>query len=209
MRFAPLRAFWGTSSNVATVALGGVRKGAERRPWKGLLRILSPGLLWFPMADRSQSERAAETSNARPSRVPRSLLLVLPCSLALMSCLSSSNNSHKRARCVCVSAASQVVAGILKGWRARRFACPLASYSGWLSRTRTRKASPGPLLPFFRHPPAGCSSGFSRWGNGTRNRQHRAKPGTEVGTRRGNRTGVEVNPERKWEREGGTGISGA
>ena len=105
MRFAPLRAFWGTSSNVATVALGGVRKGAERRPWKGLLRILSPGLLWFPMADRSQSERAAETSNARPSRVPRSLLLVLPCSLALMSCLSSSNNSHKRARCVCVSGA--------------------------------------------------------------------------------------------------------
>ena len=188
MRFAPLRAFWGTSSNVATVALGGVRKGAERRPWKGLLRILSPGLLWFPMADRSQSERAAETSNARPSRVPRSLLLVLPCSLALMSCLSSSNNSHKRARCVCVSAASQVVAGILKAWRARRFACPLASYSGWLSRTRTRKASPGPLLPFFRHPPAGCSPLLGFLVGGT-------EPGTDS---------TERNQERKWEPEGGT-----
>ena len=174
--------------------------------WKGLLRILSPGLLWFPMADRSQSERAAETSNARPSRVPRSLLLVLPCSLALMSCLSSSNNSHKRARCVCVSAASQVVAGILKGWRARRFACPLASYSGWLSRTRTRKASPGPLLPFFRHPPARGALHFWVFSLGERNPEQtapsetrngsgnqkgeqnrgRSKPGTKVGTRRGN-----------------------
>ena len=204
MRFAPLRAFWGTSSNVANVALGGVRKGAERRPWKGLLRILSPGLLWFPMADRSQSERAAETSNARPSRVPRSLLLVLPCSLALQQ--------QPQASKMRVRVSSQPG----RGWHPQGMACPpLCMPPGlvlWLALPHSNpQGQPRPPPPFFPAPPRGVlsTSGFSRWGNGTRNRQHRAKPGTEVGTRRGNRTGVEVNPERKWEREGGTGISGA
>ena len=190
-----------------------MQKGGRGRACCEFFRLGCCGFLWLTAASQKGQQK-------RVMRVPRASRAA--CSSFFLvrsrSCLvyrAPTTATSEQDACACQQPARSWLASSRDGVPAalhapwpRTLAGLAGSSAGEPARVR---GQPRPPPPFFPAPPRGVlsTSGFSRWGNGTRNRQHRAKPGTEVGTRRGNRTGVEVNPERKWEREGGTGISGA